>query len=253
MAEDDTTPRDAAGEPGRSAEPAPPDRPADAERGAEADDERRAEEGLEQPTAAPDPDAEEPSDLVDQSFAAMRRAARRRGGRLPSLGPKPRSARRRLLPPAEGEDVRVPGLAADERPRRRYKRGVPTGRDGYKIRPRKNLDSLGSLVGREIRHRGWNRDVASAWVTGNWAEFIGEPVASHTTVEMLKGTTLFLSCDSTAWATNLRLIQTQILARIAEKVGRDVITELKIFGPRGPSWRKGRLHVKGRGPRDTYG
>jgi predicted nucleic acid-binding Zn ribbon protein len=24
-------------------------------------------------------------------------------------------------------------------------------------------------------------------------------------------------------------------------------------GPTGPSWRKGRYHIAGRGPRDTYG
>jgi len=49
------------------------------------------------------------------------------------------------------------------------------------------------------------------------------------------------------------MMQRQILQVIAEKVGPNIIVELKIFGPRAPSWRKGPLHVKGRGPRDTYG
>lgn len=70
---------------------------------------------------------------------------------------------------------------------------------------------------------------------------------------MIKDKKLFITCDSTAWATNLRMMQKQILQVIAEKVGPDIIAELRIYGPQAPSWRKGPLHVKGRGPRDTYG
>lgn len=70
---------------------------------------------------------------------------------------------------------------------------------------------------------------------------------------MVKGSILFITCDSTAWATNLRLMQRRILQTISEMIGPNIITQLKIFGPKPPSWRKGRLHVKGRGPRDTYG
>jgi len=32
-----------------------------------------------------------------------------------------------------------------------------------------------------------------------------------------------------------------------------VVSSLKIVGPLAPSWRKGRYHIAGRGPRDTYG
>ena len=44
-----------------------------------------------------------------------------------------------------------------------------------------------------------------------------------------------------------------LLAKIAAAVGDGVVTSLKFVGPVGPSWRKGRYHVPGRGPRDTYG
>jgi predicted nucleic acid-binding Zn ribbon protein len=49
------------------------------------------------------------------------------------------------------------------------------------------------------------------------------------------------------------MVQSQLLAKIAAVVGDGVVTTLKIVGPAGPSWRKGRYHVSGRGPRDTYG
>ena len=104
-----------------------------------------------------------------------------------------------------------------------------------------------------MHRRGWTGHLADGWVSGHWEELVGEKIAQHTRVEMIKETTVFISCDSTSWATNLRYLQRQILQEIARKVGPNVITQLKIFGPKAPSWRKGPLHVKGRGPRDTYG
>ena len=64
---------------------------------------------------------------------------------------------------------------------------------------------------------------------------------------------LTVTAESTAWATQLRIIQRQVLAKIAAEVGDGVVTSLRITGPVSPSWRKGRLHIAGRGPRDTYG
>ena len=64
---------------------------------------------------------------------------------------------------------------------------------------------------------------------------------------------LVVRTDSTAWATQLRLMQSQLLAKINAAVGQGVVTSLNITGPSAPSWRKGPLHVPGRGPRDTYG
>ncbi|MBC3186478.1 DUF721 domain-containing protein [Corynebacterium sp. zg-331] len=204
-------------------------------------------------------DADDP---IAQAFAAMRATALRRNGSVPDLsGRAPRPGRRGDIHGVAGdEDVRVPGLGPErEEPRdregapRRRKRGIPTGPDGRRLPRRRDVDSLGSIVNREIRYRGWTREIAGGWVTGNWPELVGEKIAEHTRVEMLKGSTLFISCDSTAWATNLRMMQREILRAIAAKVGPDGITELKIFGPKAPSWRHGALHVAGRGPRDTYG
>ncbi|MDU7503535.1 MAG: DciA family protein [Corynebacterium kroppenstedtii] len=90
-------------------------------------------------------------------------------------------------------------------------------------------------------------------MTANWSTVAGDYLAAHSSIRMIKDTTLFLECDSTAKASELRYLQTELLSRIAQHVGPDVITAVKIFGPRPPSWWHGPLHVKGRGPRDTYG
>lgn len=176
-------------------------------------------------------------DPVNEAFEKLRSAARQRnGGKLPPVGRTP--------PPSKRKASGTGGVV---------RRGVPSGADGRRRRRPLDVDTFGALLGGEIQRRGWQKGMAGGWVNGHWDELVGEKIAQHTTVEMIKDTTLFITCDSTAWATNLRMMQRQILQAIAGKVGPGIITELKIFGPKAPSWRKGPLHVKGRGPRDTYG
>ena len=88
---------------------------------------------------------------------------------------------------------------------------------------------------------------------GHWSSVVGHQIADHATPTGLKEGVLTVAAESTAWATQLRLIQAQLLAKIAAAVGNGVVTSLKITGPARPSWRKGPRHIAGRGPRDTYG
>jgi predicted nucleic acid-binding Zn ribbon protein len=103
------------------------------------------------------------------------------------------------------------------------------------------------------KKRGWSSRVAEGAVFGQWPSVVGQHIADHATPTALRDGVLSVSAESTAWATQLRIIQAQVLAKIATAVGDDVVTALKITGPVAPSWRKGPLHIAGRGPRDTYG
>ena len=179
---------------------------------------------------------EERADSVTAAYQHIRAVARKRGSRLPDAGRGTGGGRRSV--PATPTNRRV---------------GRPTGPDGRPLGRPDRTESVGSVLGDEIRRRGWGRPMAGGWVKANWELLVGERIARHSQVQMLKDKQLFITCDSTAWATNLRLMQRNILQVISQKVGPDVVAELKIFGPSQPSWRKGPLHVKGRGPRDTYG
>jgi predicted nucleic acid-binding Zn ribbon protein len=112
---------------------------------------------------------------------------------------------------------------------------------------------LGSASRDLARSRGWSARVAEGSVFGRWPTVVGEQIAAHATPKALRDGALTISADTTAWATQLRMVQSQLLARIAAAVGDGVVTSLKIVGPVAPSWRKGRYHIAGRGPRDTYG
>jgi predicted nucleic acid-binding Zn ribbon protein len=95
--------------------------------------------------------------------------------------------------------------------------------------------------------------VAEGAIFGQWPSVVGHHIADHATPTGLRDGVLNVSAESTAWATQLRIVQAQLIAKIAAAVGNGVVTTLKIRGPAAPSWRKGPLHIAGRGPRDTYG
>ena len=99
----------------------------------------------------------------------------------------------------------------------------------------------------------WEAHLAEAELFNSWVEVVGEANAASSQPEALINGTLTVRCKSTAWATQLRLMQTQILAKIHELYPGLEITSMKMLGPDAPSWKKGPRSVPGRGPRDTYG
>jgi predicted nucleic acid-binding Zn ribbon protein len=140
--------------------------------------------------------------------------------------------------------VRRRGAGAGSRKRRRWSAAGPDERDPQ---PRgRRAAPVGPARGGAARPAGGN-------VFGRWARIVGEDVAVHATPVALEDAVLTVRADSTAWATQLRLLQRQLLAKIAAGVGDGVVKRLKIQGPAAPSWRHGSRHVPGRGPRDTYG
>ena len=134
------------------------------------------------------------------------------------------------------------------------KRRVGHGDQASGRRDGRDFKLIGDQIESLVTDRGWEVDVAAGSVMGRWPVIVGEEVAAHTTPVSFEDGVLTIRCDSTAWATQLRMMVSNLLARIAGEVGEGVVLELKIVGPGGPSWSRGPRKVSdGRGPRDTYG
>jgi predicted nucleic acid-binding Zn ribbon protein len=133
------------------------------------------------------------------------------------------------------------------RPRGRRRRWSGAGPDERDPQP------FGRLVARISLDRGWSPRLTDATVLGRWPSLVGAEIADHCTPLSLRDGELVLQAESTAWATQLRTLQRQLLARLAGAVGPGVVRRIKVVGPSSPSWRHGPRHVRGRGPRDTYG
>ena len=115
--------------------------------------------------------------------------------------------------------------------------------------PRGIEDVLDSLATR----LGWNSPLARADLLGSWAELAGEETAMHSEPLGVEDGVLIVRCDSTAWATQLRLMRGQITTNIAQRFPAAGIESVKFEGPNAPSWKRGTRSIQGRGPRDTYG
>jgi predicted nucleic acid-binding Zn ribbon protein len=100
---------------------------------------------------------------------------------------------------------------------------------------------------------GWISDLARAELMEHWADIVGPEVALHATPMAADKGVLEVHCDSSAWATQLRMMRGQLVNSLREKFPDADITEVAVKAPGAPSWKHGRRSVPGRGPRDTYG
>ena len=112
---------------------------------------------------------------------------------------------------------------------------------------------FGELISRLVAERGWEETTSAAGVLANWELLVGPALAAHCAPASLVDGQLVLVAESSAWATQLRLLNRTLISRLAEQVGPDVVRSIVVRGPAQPNWRKGPRRVQGRGPRDTYG
>lgn len=144
--------------------------------------------------------------------------------------------------------ARGKGLRPGMKPRKRNRVTVDN-RDGGR-----DPVLLGDQLEALVAERAWQAEVAVGAVVGRWAQIVGPEIAHHTAATDFTEGILTIRADSTAWATQLRLLTSTLLTRLAGEVGEGVVAELRIVGPSAPSWSRGYLRAPGgRGPRDTYG
>jgi predicted nucleic acid-binding Zn ribbon protein len=195
-----------------------------------------ADEGLE-PDPGPDlSDDDAPvssgSDAAKEALARARAAAGSAQAASRAAGGPNRTTRRRPSTPGS------------------YSGSGPDGRDPQ---------LFGQSIERMLRDRGWEQPTAVGGLTGRWAEIVGADVAEHVVPETFEpssdgtGLLLVLRADSSAWAYTMRNLLPDLRRRIDHELGPGAVRDITVLGPAAPSWKHGRFHVKGRGPRDTYG
>lgn len=155
---------------------------------------------------------------------------------------------------AAKEQARARGAAAQQKKQARRGGGLRSGArsDGRDPQP------LGSAINRLITERGWETPAAVGGVMGRWPQIVGDDLANHCVPlrydEDPAARVLTVSCDSTAWATQLRLLAPQLVARLNADLGQGTVRMIKVLGPGGPERRFGPLRAPGsKGPGDTYG
>ena len=78
---------------------------------------------------------------------------------------------------------------------------------------------LGASLDDLVREQHWEKTVASAGLAARWEQIVGADLAAHCRPERLEGDTLTCVAESTAWATQIRMLSATILTRLATEVG----------------------------------
>jgi len=192
--------------------------------------------------------------LAADALAEAKADARAKGqypatrGRARPAGPAaPGGSRADPGAPAAPGEPAVPGQpapAAVPGPRR-PRRGGRARREG----PQPLSTALDGL----LTDQGWQTAVAVGSVFGRWDQLVGPDVAAHTRPERLTDGELVVVADSSAWATQVRLLASAVLRRLNEELGHGTVTRVVVRGP-APPRRMGPLRVRGsRGHTGDYG
>jgi predicted nucleic acid-binding Zn ribbon protein len=151
----------------------------------------------------------------------------------------------------------VPGLKTGQPPPAGGRRGTrrPAARPGFAAQPqRSDPQPLASAISNLLDAEGWALAAATGSVFGRWAQIVGADLAAHTTPESLSDGELTVTADSTAWATQVRLLAAQLVRRLNTELGNGTVLRVKVRGPVTSPRKPGEWRVRGgRGPRDTYG
>jgi predicted nucleic acid-binding Zn ribbon protein len=121
-------------------------------------------------------------------------------------------------------------------------------------RPRRDdPQRLAGAIDGLLDTQGWQQQAAMGSVFGRWAEIVGHDLAAHTTPDSFADGELAVTADSTAWATQVRLLASVLVARLNAELGQGTVHRVKVRGP-APPRQRGAWRVPGsKGPGDTYG
>ncbi|MFJ9797878.1 DciA family protein [Streptomyces sp. NPDC101145] len=208
-----------------------------------------------QPGFPSHPYAHSPAQPAPQPHSPSPAAAPRQPGPVAAPAPEPSGVDlARVALRAAKEQAKAKGAAAQQKKQARRGGGLRSGAraDGRDPLP------LGAAINRLITERGWETPAAVGGVMGRWPQIVGEDLAKHCVPlrydEDPDERVLTVQCDSTAWATQLRLLASRLVARLNEDLGHGTVRHIRVLGPGGPRRGYGPLRAPGStGAGDTYG
>jgi len=203
-----------------------------------------------------DQDGAERARLAAEALADAKADARARGERAPAAE---FAAERKVRGDPAAPARRQPGTGGPGGAREASRTGGTAG-DGAAGRVRRaarrrreDPQPLGAAIDGLLDDQGWRTAAAVGSVFGRWEQIVGDALAAHTRPGGFTDGELLVIADSTAWATQVRLLRAQLIRRLNTELGDGTVTGVKVRGPVPPR-QQGQWRVRDtRGPRDDYG
>lgn len=125
---------------------------------------------------------------------------------------------------------------AEARAKARSRGSTPqASRASTEVRGPRRVRGEPQLFGDAVRawliEHGWADQVAMGGVFGRWSEIVGERLAQHVHPESFAEGELVVVADSTAWASQVRVLRSELRRRLNEEIGTGCVTEITVRGP----------------------
>lgn len=104
--------------------------------------------------------------------------------------------------------------------------------------PRNGSTSLGDGLRRIMSRLDREGHMTTAAVIDVWDRIVGDDIATHTTIEGLRGSELLVAVDSPIWANELQAMAGHLVARLQEELGQTPIRSIRFTVTRAVSARR---------------
>ena len=91
---------------------------------------------------------------------------------------------------------------------------------------RRPLTPLPDLIAGMIKTHGFQSRMVEFTLQQQWRTIVGPHIAGHTYPESIRHRKLFLLAETSVWLQQLLFLKSEILAKITEVMGEDVLTDI---------------------------
>ena len=94
---------------------------------------------------------------------------------------------------------------------------------------RREVKSISDLLNMYLRREGLETPLLQKRAIDAWDTIMGAPITRYTGEKFIKNQTLFVKITNPALRQDLSMMRTRIVQRINQAVGRQVITDVKVY------------------------
>jgi len=98
----------------------------------------------------------------------------------------------------------------------------------YDVAMARKIARLSSSLDGLLRSYGFGSKLSEYRLFGKWNNAVGEAIARHARPLAVRGTKLALVVDSPAWMQQLSLMKPQIIEKVNQMLGKDVIKDITL-------------------------
>ncbi len=94
---------------------------------------------------------------------------------------------------------------------------------------RKEVKPISELLSQYLRQQGMETPLLQRRIVDTWDSLMGPAIAQYTTEKFIKNQVLFVKILNPALRQDLNMMRSQLVKRLNDAVGSQIITEVRIY------------------------